>query len=135
MPTEENKTAIRRMVENFNRRDLAFIDQTFSPHFVLHTARTSGWPRGLEGARKMFTTMLTTSPNIQATIEDIVAEGDKIAVRWTFQGTHSGESPFSGSPTGETFTMVSIAIYRFVDGKITEDWGVDARWQTGKPWE
>jgi len=135
MSAEENKATIRRMVEDFNRRDLAFIDQTFSPHFALHTALTPGWPRGLEGARKMFTTMLSAAPDIRATIEDIFAEGSKVAVRWTFRGTHQGESSLGGSPTGKPFTTVAIVIYRFVDGKIEEDWGVDARWQSGHVWE
>ena len=88
MSAEDNKATIRRMAEAFNKRDLAFIDEGFSPHFVLHTALTPGWPQGLEGARKMFTTMLTTAPDIRLTIEDIFAEGDKVAVRWTFRGTH-----------------------------------------------
>ena len=123
------------MVEDFNKRNLAFIEEVFSPHFVLHTALTAGWPRGLEGARKMFTTMLSAAPDIQATIEDIVAQGEKVAVRWTFRGTHAGESLLGGSPTGEPFTTVSISVYRFANGKIEEDWGVDARWQSGHVWE
>src|SRR5438093_8963675 len=90
---------------------------------------------GQEGARKMFTTMLSAAPDVHATIEDIFAEGEKVAVRWTFRGTHKGESLFSGSPTGEKFTTVAISIYRFANGKVQEDWGVDARWQTGGGWE
>jgi predicted ester cyclase len=135
MSAEDNKTTIRRMIEAFNKRDLTFIDDGFSPHFVLHTALTPGWPRGLEGARKLFTTMLTTAPDVQGTIEDMVAEGEKVAVRWTFHGRHTGESPLTGAPTGGPFTLVAISLYRFVNGKIEEDWGVDAQWQTGDVWE
>lgn len=58
-----------------------------------------------------------------------------MAVRWTFRGTHTGESPLRGAPTGEPFTIVAIAIYRFANGKIEEDWGVDAQWQTGEVWK
>ncbi len=135
MSAEDNKATIRRMAEVFNKRDLAFIDEGFSPHFILHTALTPGWPQGLEGARKMFTTMLTTAPDIRLTIEDIFAEGDKVAVRWTFRGTHRGESLLGGSPTGKEFTAVAISMYRFAHGKIEEDWGVGARWQTGEVWK
>ena len=135
MSAEDNKATIRRMIEAFNQRDLAFIDEGFSPHFVLHTALTPGWPRGLEGARKLFTTMLTTAPDIQGAIEDMVAEGEKVAVRWTFRGRHTGESLLTGAPTGEPFTLVAISLYRFAHGKIEEDWGVDAHWQTGEVWE
>ena len=134
MSAEENKAVLGQIVEAFNKRELNVVDEVFAPTFVLHTARTPGWPQGLAGARQMFTTMLAAAPDIQATIEDIVAEGDKVAVRWTFRGTHTGESPLSGGPTGERLTAVAIAIYRFVGGKIAEDWGVDARWESGGPW-
>ena len=50
---------------------------------------TPGWPYSLEGARKLFTTMLAAAPDVQGTIEDMVAEGEKVAVRWTFRGTHT----------------------------------------------
>jgi predicted ester cyclase len=95
MSAEDNKATLRRMIAAFNQRDLAFIDEAFSPHFVLHTALTPGWPRGLEGARKMFTAMFATAPDVQGTIEDMVAEGEKVAIRWTFRGTHTGEPPLN----------------------------------------
>ena len=135
MSTEDNKATIRRMIKAFNKRDLAFIDEGFSPHFVLHTALTPGWPRGLEGARKLFTAMLATAPDVQGTLEDMVAEGEKVAVRWTFRGTHTGESPLTGAPTGAPFTLMAMSLYRFVNGKIEEDWGVDAQWQTREVWK
>ena len=135
MSTEANKAIIRRMVDDFNRRDLTFVDEVFSSRFVLHTPVTSGWPQGREGARKMFTTMLNTAPDIHATLEDLVAEGEQVAVRWTFRGTHRGESLVAGSPTNERFSAVALAIYCFVNGQIEEDWGVDARWQTGEVWK
>jgi predicted ester cyclase len=131
MSAEANKAMIRCMVEALNARDLMFIDHGFSPHFVLHTAVTPGWPQGLEDARQMF----TTAPDIRVTIEDLVAEEEKVAVRWTFRGTHTGESPAHVPPTGKPFTAVGIAIYRFAEGKIEEDWGVDALWQTRDVWE
>jgi predicted ester cyclase len=135
MSAEDNKATIRRMIAAFNQRELASVDEGFSPHFVLHTALTPGWPRGLEGARKMFTAMFATAPDVQGTIEDMVAEGEKVAVRWTFRGTHTGESPLTGAPTGTPFTLVAISLYRFVNGKIEEDWGVDAHWQAGDVWQ
>jgi predicted ester cyclase len=135
MSPEDHKATIRRMAEAFNKRNLTFIDHGFSPHFVLHTVLTPGWPQGLAGARQMFTTMLTAAPDMRLTIEDLFAEDDKVAVRWTFRGTHTGQSLIRGVPTGEPFTVVAIAIYRFANGKIEEDWGVDAQWQTGEVWK
>ena len=64
MSPEDHKATIRRMAEAFNKRELSFIDHDFLPHFFLHTARTPGWPRGLESARQLFTVMLTTAPDM-----------------------------------------------------------------------
>jgi len=135
MSSEDHKATIRRLAEAFNKRDLSFIDHAFSPHFVLHTALTPGWPQGLAGARQMFTTMLTTASDMYITIEDLFAEDDKVAVRWIFRGTHTGPSLSRGALTGQPFTVAAIAIYRFANGKIEEDWGVDAQWQTGAVWK
>src|SRR5262245_4827850 len=122
MSHEDHKALIRRLAEAFNKRDLSFIEKGFSSQFVLHSPVTPGWPQGLAGARQMFTTMLTTAPDIRVTIEDRVAEEEKVAVRWTFRGTHTGPSLSRGAPTGEPFTVVAIALYRFANGKIEEDW-------------
>ena len=135
MSAEENKAILRRVAAEFNKRNLACIDELFSSNFVLHDANHPGWPRGLEGARKMFTVMLTAAPDLQITMEDLIAEGDKVVVRWTFRGTNTGESITGALPTGEPVTALGIGIYRIVDGKIEEDWGMAARSQTAIPWE
>ena len=82
--------------------------------------------------------MVTSSAlsDVRATIEDIFGEGDRVAVRWTFRGTYRGEAK-PGLPTpGERCTVVAISTYRFVDGKIEDDWGIEAFWNTNTPaWE
>ena len=122
----DHKATIRRMAEAFNQRALTFIDKDFSPHFALLTALAPGWPQGLAGARQMFTTMLTTAPDMRVTIDDLFAAEDMAAVRWPFGGTQTGPSLIRGAPTGEPLTVVAIAIYRFANGQTEEDWGVDA---------
>jgi predicted ester cyclase len=79
--------------------------------------------------------MLTTAPDMRVTIEDLFAAEDKVAVRWTFRGTHTGPSLIRDAPTGKPLTVVAIEIYRFANGKIEEDWGVEAQWQTGEVWK
>lgn len=135
MSAKENKAILRRLAEEFNKRNLAVVDELFSPNFVLHDANHPGWPRGLEGARKMFTVMLTAAPDVQVTIEDMVAEEDKVVVRWIFRGTNAGASVMGAPPTGEPVTALGIGIYRIANGKIEEDWGMAARSQTAIPWE
>ena len=74
-------------------------------------------------------------PDLQATVEDIFAEGDKVAIRWTFRGTYRGE-PRPGFPSpGEKITTVALSTYLLANGKIEEDWGVANLWQTGRAWE
>jgi steroid delta-isomerase-like uncharacterized protein len=126
---------MHRLVEELNHGNLAIIDEVFSPTFVLHDAHHPHWPRGLEGARQMVTVMRTAAPDLQLTVEDMVAEGDKVVVRWTFRGTHTGASVSGTPPTGKPLTALAIGIYRFVDGKIAEDWGMAALCQTDTPWE
>lgn len=133
MSTANNTAVHHRLVEEFNKRNLAVIDEVCSPNFVLHDVSHPHWPRGLEGARKMFTVMLATTPDLQITREDIVAEGDKVVVRWTFRGTNSGKSETSATPTEEPITALAIGIYRFVEGTIEEDWGIAALCQTAIP--
>jgi predicted ester cyclase len=135
MSSEENKVVLHRLAEEFNKRNFAAIDEVFSPNFVLHDANQPNWPRGFEGAHKMFTAMLAAAPDLQVTIEDSVAEGDKVVVRWTFRGTHTGVSATGAAPTGEPITVLAIGIYRLVAGKIEEDWGMGARCLTATPWE
>jgi steroid delta-isomerase-like uncharacterized protein len=135
MSAEENKAVIVRALDALTQGNLDIIDEVFSPTFAFHSPYHPHWPRGLEGARKMISSEFRTIPDLQATVEDIFAEGDKVAVRWTFRGTYRGE-PKPGLPApGERITTVGISTYRFANGKIEEDWGVVALWQTGKVWE
>jgi len=134
MSIAETKAILLRIAEAFNRRDLTFVDEVFSPDFVLHDPSAQEWPRGLEGARKMFTSTTAAVPDIQVTIEDIFAEGDRVSVRWTFRGTLTETASQETLPTGGKFASAAISIYRFENDKIVEDWGVSVRTQTNEPW-
>jgi predicted ester cyclase len=82
----------------------------------------------LEGARQLVTLGRSLFKDAHTRIEDILAEGDKLAVRWTMQAIYGGE-PKAGFPKpGERVTVGSMSMYRFVDGKIEEDWGVEVCW-------
>jgi len=135
MSAEENKATLLRAIDELNKGNIDFIDDVFSPNFTLYSPTSPNWPRGLEGARKMITQLRTILPDVQATVEDIFAEGDKVAVRWTFRGTYQGEARPGAPNQGERCVAVTISTYRFVDGKIADDWGVTAFWQTGNAWE
>jgi steroid delta-isomerase-like uncharacterized protein len=119
--TEENKVLERRAWEEvWNQGNLAAIDEIFAADYVGHNP---GMPplSGTEGYRQFFTIYSTAFPDMHYTIEDMIAEGDKVATRWTMTGTHEGE--LMGIPsTGVWITMTGISMSRFADGKLAEGW-------------
>ena len=119
MSTEENKALLRRTYEAVNQRDLTAFFEQFTPDFVLRNGSMT--IQGLEAFKQIETMLLTALPDIHYTVEDLVAERDKVAVRLTVTGTHRGA--FLGiPPTDKHTTVTESAISRIVGGKIAEHW-------------
>jgi steroid delta-isomerase-like uncharacterized protein len=118
MSVEQNKETIHRHVEEiFNKGKLAVADEIVSPEYVYHGP--IGEYKGLEGFKQMVAMALKIFPDIHYTIDDMVAEGDKIAIRYTMTGTFQGE--FMGfPPTGKRIKMSQAFFYRFKNGKEVE---------------
>jgi hypothetical protein len=135
MSAEGNKATLLRAIAELKEGSLAIIDEVFSPTFTFYYPLAPHWPRGLAGARKMDTQLRALIPDVQVTVEDIFAEGDKVAARYTFRGTYHREAQPGAPNPGEPITITSISMYRFANGKIEEDWGVDGLWQTGEAWK
>ena len=77
--------------------------------------------RGIDGTKRLFTMYHTAFPDMQFEAEDLVEEGDRVALRWRARGTNTGE--FMGMPpTGRPVDVTGIDIYRIVDGKVKEHW-------------
>jgi len=123
MSAEENKAIIRRFVEEVqNRHNIGALEELFSPDFTDHSG-ISNLPPNLDGAKQFFTMFFTAFPDIQVTIHDQVAEGDKVVTRKTFHGTHRGE--FMGiPPTDKSIALNVIDIFRIEGGKITDHWAI-----------
>ena len=121
MSTEENKALVLRWEELWNQGNLTLADELFSPDFVLHDASSFLEIRGPEGYKQDITRFRTAFPDLQITLEDIVAEGEKVVGRWTARGTHQGPLR-SIAPTSAHVTLTGIDIFRIVDGKIAEEW-------------
>jgi predicted ester cyclase len=123
MSTEENKTVLRREVEELynNTGNLEVVEEIFSPNYVSHEP-TSGEVRGIEGARQFAANFRKAFPDLQNTIEDMVAEGDKVVMRFRGSGTHEGETEAFGPPTGRRMEITGITIKRLSGGKIVEAW-------------
>ena len=120
MSVEENKAIVRRLWEEFNKRNLSVWDELCAADLVWH-APGGLEQHDLEAMKKVVTRFLTTFPDFRVTIEDMVAEGDKVASRSTRTGTHKGE--YRGiAATGNKVTWAFISIYRIEGGKIVEEW-------------
>ena len=121
MSVEDNKAIIRAYVEMvWHRKQLDRAEEVVASDFIDH-APLPGQAPGLEGAKRKWAMYLTAIPDLRVTIEDLVADGDKVAVRRSYEGTHQGE--LLGIPaTGKQLQVGSISIFRLVDGKIAENW-------------
>lgn len=119
--TEDNKALNRRFVEEvINQGNIDTIDELLDPGVVDHDA-PPGFPTGREGAKQFFAIVRSAFPDLHHTIEDMIAEGDKVVMRSTWSGTHKGE--FMGIPTtGRRVTVSAIDITRVADGRIVEHW-------------
>jgi steroid delta-isomerase-like uncharacterized protein len=119
--SEDNKILVRRWYDEvWTKGDMAAVDDLLSPTYVGHAA---GAPdvKGTEGIKQLVATFGTAFPDHRVTVEDIVAEGDKVAVRYTMRGTHRGE--FMGiAPTNKELTWTGMAIFRVMNGKFQEYW-------------
>ncbi len=111
MSSEVNKAIIRRVIEEvINQGNLSIIDDVFSPAFVDHS--TPDQPPGPAGVKAFVSLMRARLPDLHIDIDDLIAEGDKVVVRTTWQGTHAD------TPARRTM----IQIFRLADGKIVEEW-------------
>jgi predicted ester cyclase len=119
MSSEQNLAAFREIItEAFNKGNYSVLGVHFDPAFIEHQFGLHATIEGMQGdirfLRKAF-------PDFHITIEDLVADGDKVWARMTARGTNSGG--FMGPPNGKSFEIAVFDVVRFKDGKIVEHWG------------
>ncbi len=121
MSVEQNKAIARHFTEEVvNKGKLDAIHDLVATNYVWHDA-PPGLPSGTEGLKQFFAMHSAAFPDWHSTIDDLIAEGDKVTQRFTGRGTHKGE--FMGiAPTGKQVTLTGILIYRIAGGKIVEEW-------------
>ena len=121
MSAEENKAVIRRWIEAYNERDLEVEAEVLAPDYVAHVPAAPGPLEGLEAWRQFSGSFAEAFPDIRLTVEEIFSEGEMVAARVAFHGTHRGE--FQGIvPTGKEVAFTSIEVNRVRDGKVEEHW-------------
>ena len=122
MMSEENKALARRFLEEaFNEGNLGLADEIFASDYVLHDPTNPEEMRGPEGAKQFVQMYRSAFPDSHVTVEDLIAEGDKVVTRFRGRGTHQGEL-FGIPPSGNQVEVSGITISRFEGGKFVEDW-------------
>lgn len=119
MSVEENKAISRRIFEEaFNKGNLAVADEHIATNYVYHGPVGMEY-KGTEGLKQLATMYRTAFPDLHITIDDVVAEGDKVVTRFTLRGTFKGEM-MGMAPTGKQVTITGAVFSHFVSGKEVE---------------
>ena len=119
--SDENKAVTRRfMDEIIAKKNLAVFDELVSPNVVAHHVPPGVAPN-FQGWKGIVTMVLGAFPDVQATTDDMIAEGDMVVVRWTMQGTHKGDL-MGIPPTGKAVSFTGMIMEHYSGGKIVEHW-------------
>ena len=120
MSAEQNKAAIRRQLEGLNTRNVSVLDkladELYAASYTLHDPDYPGLPPGPEGVKLFVHGLLQSMPDVHVTIEDMVAEGDRVATRFNVDGTNAS--------IGKPMRMLVMVISRFAGNKIAEEWEI-----------
>ena len=118
--SEANKAAMRRFFEDvYNKGNPAALDELTAPNFVSHDRGNPSHDR--EGVKQIVGAIRGAFPDVHFTADDVFAEGDRVAARFTMKGTHKGD--FMGVPaTGKEIVVTGIDIVSFSNGKAVEHW-------------
>lgn len=124
MQGDHNKEVVNRFVEEvINKGNMEAISEIMAPDMIEHEEMAPDMPPGREGVRQYMAMFREAFPDLHVTIEDEVAEGDRVFMRTTWHGTHQG-SLMGIDPTGRHVDFSSMDEIRVADGKLKEHWGV-----------
>ena len=122
MSLEENKAIVRRYLEEaWNRGNVGILDELMAPSYARYMSGQAA-PLDREGQKQRIAGFHQALPDLHLTIEDLIAEGDRVVFRITVHGTHQGIL-MGIAPTGKQMSVSAIDIARIVEGKIVEHWG------------
>ncbi len=120
---EDNIAAIRRWLEEgWSKGNLAVADEMIGSSFSVHGAGGQVVRSGPEGAKQLVAAWRAAFPDGRMTVDDIFAEDDRVVIRMTWSGTHTGEF-YGRAPSGKKVSVSSIGIDRLLNGKVVEGWG------------
>jgi len=122
--SEQNKKIVCRAIEEvWNRGNYEIVDNLTASDIVVHSSKPGEEIHGPEGLKQFYATLRASFPDLHFTIEDQIAEGDRVVTRWTACATHTKE--YQGiPPTGKQYMITGIDIDRIANGKVVECWPV-----------
>lgn len=124
MSIEQNKAIVRQLVEEvINQNNLSLAAEIMAADIIQHEEMPPGVPDGVEGTKMLFAMLHTAFPDFKATINDLIAEDDKVVVFMTWNGTQDGDW-MGMPPSGKQMSINVIDIFRVADGKLVEHWGI-----------
>jgi len=115
MSPEENKAIVSHWNEELWKGNQAMYDKCVAPNCLFHGIG------GQEEHKNFINGLRTAFPDVSLTLEDQLAEGEEVVIRWTMRGTHQGEL-WGTAPTGKPVTVTGITIQRLAEGIIVEEW-------------
>ena len=117
---QQNEALIRQVLELINDRNLDAAFELYAPDYIYHGPGGQEL-RGRDGIRGLWAVFLAAFPDLHSTVDDVISEGDKLVLRWTIQGTHTGE--FLGIPaSNKQMTLHVTEIFRIANGQLVEAW-------------
>jgi steroid delta-isomerase-like uncharacterized protein len=123
MSAEESKATMRRYLDVFEQGNIELLDKLLAPDYINHSPATPDLPTGPEGVKAVVTMFRSAIPDLRVVVDDMIAEGDKVATRYTLEGTHESEL-FGVPPTSRQLSIKSITVERVSDGRIRDHWRV-----------
>ena len=120
---KDNKAIMRQFWDVWEQGNIDLLDELLAPEYVNHTLATPDLPSGPEGVKEVVSMFRSGVPDLRVVIEDMIAEGDRVATRYALEGTHGGDL-FGVAPTGRHLTIKSMTVERLSGGKIVEHWRV-----------
>ena len=123
MSVRENKAIASRFAQAWAAGGLQIVDELAAPDIVVSYPFPPEPIRGAEAFKDFLRQFVEALPDVTVVVDDMIAEGEKVAVRWTFRGTHEG--PLLGlPPTGRPVQVSGLTFYRIIDGKVVEETGI-----------
>jgi steroid delta-isomerase-like uncharacterized protein len=126
MSAEQNKTLVRRLIEEPWKGDMGVVDELIDHSYIGHDPSLPEPLRGPEGVKEFISTYREAYSDARITVDEQIAEGDKVLTRWTGRGKHDGDL-MGISPTGKQVTVTGLTLSRLANGKVVEEY---TNWDT-----